>query len=300
MLSVGLAVRNGRRSIQRCIESILSQDFADLEFVVCDNASDDDTVEILKRYERDDPRLKLHVNKTNIGIHENMRRVFELSRGKYFRWISADDWVEPKCLNTCTSFLEKNPDAIGVTTRFTVYTPGRPTRYEEFHGEFPDSFDPARRFERMLWFFHAGDGKYDPMYGVYRRECLMRTRLLRPSEKADWLLSAELALLGPIMHLPTMLANRTRTYPRNVDRIAFMRRLDPVRAERLRVSAHRMHRELYALAVSADLSKEQFRRCGRALRRFWFKEITAELRSKLADAWHRFHNFGDYKVLPQD
>jgi len=174
-----------------------------------------------------------------------------------------------------------------VTTWFTIHTPDRPTRYEEYRGEFPDSQDPVRRFERMLWFFHAGDAKYDPIYGIHRRDRLMRCHFLRPSERADLLLSAELALLGPIIHVDERLANRTRDYPRGVDRAAFRRRLDPVRAEQLRTSPRRLYRELYALAVSADLSEAQLRRCKSALRRFWVKEAIHKARLGLSDAKHQ-------------
>jgi glycosyltransferase involved in cell wall biosynthesis len=287
-LSIGLAVRNGRHFVERCIESILSQDFTDLELVVSDNASDDGTVGRLEEYARADRRLKLNVNQVNIGLHENMRRALDLSRGTFFRWISADDWLEPRCLSTCVRALESRPDAIGVTTWFTIHTPDGLTRYEEYPGEFPDSPDPARRFERMLWFFHAGDAKYDPIYGVYRRDRLMRTPFPRPSERTDWLISAELALLGPIIHVDERLASRTREYARGVDRAAFRRRLDPAHAEQLRTSARRLYRELYALAVSADLSEAQLRRCSWALRRFWVKEQIREARSRASDARHRW------------
>jgi cellulose synthase/poly-beta-1,6-N-acetylglucosamine synthase-like glycosyltransferase len=55
-ISIGLAVRNGKSVIGRCIESILSQDFADLELVICDNVSDDGTIAALEDYARSDPR----------------------------------------------------------------------------------------------------------------------------------------------------------------------------------------------------------------------------------------------------
>lgn len=285
-LSIGLAVRNGRDVIERCIESVLSQDFTDLELVVCDNASDDGTIEMLDDYARADSRIRLSANQVNIGSHENMRRVLEASRGTLFRWISADDWLEPRCLSTCVRALE-NQDAIGVTTWFTIHTPDGSSRYEEYRGEYPTSPDPARRFQRMLWFFHAGDAKYDPIYGLYRRNCLMRAHVLRPSERTDWLLSAELALLGPIIHVDKRLANRTRAYPAGVDRAAFRRRLDPLRAEQLRTTPRRLYRELYALAVSADLSEAQLRRCKRALRRFWLKEVLRKARLRVSDTRHR-------------
>jgi glycosyltransferase involved in cell wall biosynthesis len=286
-LSIGLAVRNGRDIVGRCIESVLSQDFPDFELLIRDNVSDDGTIAVLEDYARSDPRIALSVNEVNVGSHENMRLVLQDARGRLFRWISADDWLEPGCLSACVRALESRPDAIGVTTWFTIHTPDGSTRYEEYRGEFPSSPDPARRFERMLWFFHAGDAKYDPVYGMYRRGDLARARPLRPSERNDWLLSAELALMGPILNIENRLANRTRDYSVTIDRNAFRRRLDPARAEQLKTSPRRLYRELWALAVTADLTDAQLRRCKRALRRFWLREVARVARSRASDLRHR-------------
>jgi glycosyltransferase involved in cell wall biosynthesis len=286
-LSVGLAVRNGKDVVGRCIESVLSQDFADLELVINDNVSDDGTPELVDDYARADPRVRFSANAANIGLHENMKRVLALSRGTFFRWISADDWLEPGCLSTCVRVLENRPDAVSATTWFTVHTHDGSTRYEEYRGEFPTSPDPVRRFERMLWFFHAGDAKYDPIYGVHRREALLRAHPLRPSERTDWLLSAELSLMGPLVHVHERLSNRSRDYSVGIDHAAFRRRLDPVRGEQLKTSARRLYRELYALAVSADLTPEQLRHSRRALRRFWAMEVAREARSQAADTRRR-------------
>jgi glycosyltransferase involved in cell wall biosynthesis len=285
-VSIGLAVRNESHGLRHCIESVLDQDFTDLELVICDNASDDGTVEALETYAREDRRVKVSVNPVNIGIHENMNRVLQLSRGTLFRWISADDWLEPHALSAGVRALERRPDAVGVTSGFTIHTPGAPPRYEQYRGEFPSSPDPSRRFERMLWFFHAGDAKYDPIYGIYRREQLVRSGGARPSERSDWLLGAELALAGPIIHIDERLAHRTRTYPVGVDRAAFRRRLDPVQGERLKTSPSRLYRDLYALVRSANLTAPQLRRCRRALRRVWARHFIYSSRIYLSDAFH--------------
>jgi glycosyltransferase involved in cell wall biosynthesis len=287
VLSIGLAVRNGRDIVGRCIESVLSQDFPDFELLVRDNVSDDGTIAILEKYARTDPRITLSVNEVNVGSHENMRLVLKDARGTLFRWISADDWLEPGCLSACVHALDGRPDAIGVTTWFTIHRPDGSTRYEEYRGEFPSSPDPARRFERMLWFFHAGDAKYDPVYGMYRRADLTRAHPLRPSERNDWLLSAELALMGPILNVEKRLANRTRDYPVGIDRDAFRRRLDPARAEQLKTSPHRLYRELWALAVTADLTDSQLRRCKRALCTFWLREVARVARFGASDLRRR-------------
>ena len=280
-------MRNGRDTVGRCIESVLSQDFADLELIISDNASDDETIDTVESYARMDRRVRLSVNPVNIGSHENMNRVLAAAGGTYFRWISADDWLEPGCLSACVQVLESQPDAIGVTSWFTIHTAEGLTRYEEYGGEFPSSPDPARRFERMLWFFHAGDAKYDPIYGVYRRDRLVCSHRIRPVERTDWLLCAELALMGPIVHVHERLAHRTRDYPVGRQRMALRRRLDPVRARQLPTSPQRLARELFALAVGADLSEEQLRRCRRALRLFWAREVARVSRSRVADAKHQ-------------
>jgi glycosyltransferase involved in cell wall biosynthesis len=286
-LSIGLAVRNGRNIVGRCIDSVLRQDFADFEFVICDNVSDDGTIELLQHYASTDRRVKFSVNPVNVGIHENMRRVLDLSQGTFFRWISADDWLEPNCLATCINALNDRRDAIGATTWFNIHTPDGALRYEEFSGEFPDSSDPATRFERMLWFFHAGDAKYDPMYGVYRRAQLARNRFPYPSERTDWLAVTELALAGPIINVSRRLTNRTRDYFRGGDPVAFRQRLDPTLGEQLKTSATKLYRELYALAISANLSQDQLRRCRTALQRFWIKEQVRHARSQLSSIRRR-------------
>jgi glycosyltransferase involved in cell wall biosynthesis len=282
-VSIGLAVRNGEDVLPRCIDSVLAQEFTDLELVISDNASDDGTPALLEQYARADRRVRWSANPVNIGLHANVDRVLELSGGEFFRWISADDWLEPEYLLECVDALRKNEDAIGVTTYFTIHTDDGRSRYEEYEGDFPTTGDPAERFERMLWFFHAGDAKYDPTYGTFRRDPLARAdRLRAASEHSDWLLSARLALMGPIAHVPKRLAHRSRSYPRRLDRAAHRRRLDPVRGDELRSSARRLHDDLLALVLEASLTEEQVRRCKQALRRFWAKEIASRSRARMA------------------
>jgi glycosyltransferase involved in cell wall biosynthesis len=286
-LSIGLAVRNSGHLAARCIESVLSQDFTDFEFVVCDNASDDGSTQKLEEYARTDRRFRLTVNPVNIGSHYNMRRVLDLSRGNFFRWISHDDWLEPGYLTACVGALENHPEAIGVTTWFTIHATDGTTKYEEYAGEFPDSPDPVRRFERMLWFFHAGDTKYDPMYGTYRRDRLLNTSFPAPSERTDWLTSIDLALAGPILNLNKRLANRTRDYTPVVDQAAVWRRQDPARAAQLASSSSRFCRESYARTVLANLTEAQLFRCRMALSRFWLNEQILTLRPRLRDLRHK-------------
>ena len=129
--------------VGRCIESVVSQDFTDLELVISDNASDDGTSTLLPEYARADRRVRTSVNEMNIGLHENMNRVLEFSRGEFFRWISADDWLEPGCLSACVRGLRAREDAIGVTTYFTIHTVGRGDQVRGVPGGIPDVLRPC-------------------------------------------------------------------------------------------------------------------------------------------------------------
>jgi glycosyltransferase involved in cell wall biosynthesis len=283
LVSVGLAVRNDPDRVRRCIESVLAQDVDGLELVISDNASDDGTVEVLHEYAGADARVRVKANAVNIGSHENMNSVLLSARGTLFRWISADDWLEPGALSAAAEALERRPDAIGATSGFTLHTTGMAPRHERYTGEFPDSADAARRFERMLWFFHAGEAKYDPSYGMYRRERLMRSDRLRPDERTDWLLCAELALMGPIVHVDRRLANRSWSLPTPGERASFRRRLDPAHGERIKSTPTRLYHELAALVDSAELTDLQRQRCRRALQRFWAREAIRKSRLRLSD-----------------
>jgi hypothetical protein len=139
----------------------------------------------------------------------------------------------------------------------------------------------------MLWFFHAGDAKYDPVYGMYRRDALTRSHRIRPIERTDWLLAAELALMGPIVHVHERLANRTRDYPVGAQRVALRKRLDPVLVNKLQTSSWRLSRELGSLTAAVDLTDEQRRHCRQALRSFLGKEVIRVNRARAADTKHQ-------------
>ena len=130
-------------------------------------------------------------------------------------------------------------------------------RTRSTRGEFPTSPDPARRFERMLWFFHAGDAKYDPIYGVYRREHA-DARASVPPVRAHRLAAQRRAGANGTDRPRATSGSPTEpatTRSASIER-RFRRRLDPVHGERLKTSPARLYRELYALAVTADLTRD--------------------------------------------
>jgi glycosyltransferase involved in cell wall biosynthesis len=264
-LSFGLPVWNGEASIRRCLDSLLAQDFTDIEVVVSDNASTDGTSQILDEYAARDPRVHVSRNQENIGQIENVNLVFRQSRGEYFRWIGVTDWLEPYYASRCVEALDADPGAILVTTYFRIHQEDGTSRYEEYRGERVDSEQPERRFARMLWFYQAGDAKYDPIYSMMRRDALERTHLVWMMDWGDRMMGAELCLLGRFQHVPECLAHRIKdSVGKPSEHAKLLRRYHPTRHRELAAPPSRIFTTLLSIIRAAPLTRRQRLHCQRA------------------------------------
>jgi len=112
LVSIGIPVYNGEKTIREVIDSLLSQDFNDFELIISDNASTDSTGSICQMYTKRDPRVHYHLNETNLGHIANFNGLIHLARGKYFMWAADDDWWEPDYVSCMVDALDNNPDAV--------------------------------------------------------------------------------------------------------------------------------------------------------------------------------------------
>jgi len=110
-ITVLMPVYNGAKYLNESIDSILNQTFSDFEFLIIDDESTDDSVKIIKSY--DDPRIKLIVNKKNIGQSATLNKGLELARGKYIARMDQDDISMPERLKKQMEFMDECPN-IGV------------------------------------------------------------------------------------------------------------------------------------------------------------------------------------------
>ena len=81
-ISVVTSVYNGEKYIKEAIESILAQTFEDFEWIVIDDASTDQTAEILHRYAEKDARIKIFKNETNKKLAASLNKGVALAAGE--------------------------------------------------------------------------------------------------------------------------------------------------------------------------------------------------------------------------
>ena len=82
VVSVIVPVYKVEQYLDKCVESLTAQTYRDLEFIICDDASTDETWEILQRYEKLDKRVLCFQNRENIGLGASLNRCLELASGQ--------------------------------------------------------------------------------------------------------------------------------------------------------------------------------------------------------------------------
>lgn len=93
-ISVVIPVHNGRKYLKKAIDSVLKQQGVNLELIIIDDASDDNTAEVVNSY-RKESKMRYVRNRKNIGAAESRNRGVRLAAGEYIAFLDADDWWEP-------------------------------------------------------------------------------------------------------------------------------------------------------------------------------------------------------------
>ena len=115
-VSVNIITFNQVTFIAQAIESVLKQSFTDWEIIIIDDASTDNTVEILKPY-LSNPKIKYFKNEKNLGICLSRNRALQESSGKYIAILDSDDfWNDENKLKKQVGFLDKNQDYVATGT----------------------------------------------------------------------------------------------------------------------------------------------------------------------------------------
>ena len=118
IVSVLMTAYNRENFIAEAIESVLASTFTDLELIIVDDCSQDNTVAVAKRYEAIDTRVKVYVNEKNLGDYPNRNKAASYAVGKYLKYLDSDDLMADECLRVMVSEMDKHPEcAFGISSR---------------------------------------------------------------------------------------------------------------------------------------------------------------------------------------
>ncbi len=204
-VSVVMPTYNRMDLLPRAIESILNQTYKDFEFIIVDDGSTDDSINLIKSYQAKDKRIKLIQNKTNRGIAYSRNRGMDAARGKYLAIMDSDDYSVPHRLEKSIHFFKKHPTYTAVNSIY--YEMGK-----EQNGM--NNWVPPKRWEIIFNFanYYTNLAMFDLEF--VRKHKLRYDETLVSAEDYDfwsrmWLAGGKLGMINE----PLIWLRRHRTHP---------------------------------------------------------------------------------------
>ena len=202
-----MPVYNGAAHLPATLDSVRAQTFQDWTLVVSDNASTDESREIVEKYAASDERIVLLENHANQGAVWNYNNAFRKAPvTEYFMWLSADDVLKPDYLSRAVDLLDRDSMAIGAYSRaYRINAAG--TRVGDFDRAAAfvrlDGASPSARHRRALLGMPA-----IVVFGLYRREIMASSGLHYECVGGDRAFVCDMALRGRIREIPEQLFAR--------------------------------------------------------------------------------------------
>ena len=100
---------NSEKYLNRCLDSVCSQ-FKSIEHVIVDNCSSDDTLELVKIYEKENPHIDVKlISERDKGLSDALNKGMAMSTGDYMIWLHSDEFLEANILNKVENTILKHP-----------------------------------------------------------------------------------------------------------------------------------------------------------------------------------------------
>jgi glycosyltransferase involved in cell wall biosynthesis len=202
LVSVCIPTYNRARKLQRAVDALLASSYKNLEIIISDNASSDDTENICAALAQSDRRVRYFRHSENQGPTANFEYARSQATGKYFLWHGDDDHLDPNYIGACINELENDQSLVLVSGVAAYHRgDGNITGYGKVIQPSTDS--PMLRVIKYIWMVTENS----IFCGAYRRaaveECTMPNCLA-----GDWIWVVEVLLKGKAKVLPTIYVHR--------------------------------------------------------------------------------------------
>lgn len=123
-ISIVIPIYNAEDHLQRCVDSVLNQTEKNIEIILVDDGSKDNSIEICKNYLNQDKRVQL-IHQENSGVSAARNRGIEQACGEYIGFIDSDDWIEPNMYECLLREANQASADIVMCDARTVYEDGK-------------------------------------------------------------------------------------------------------------------------------------------------------------------------------
>lgn len=218
-VSVLIPSYNHAAFLNECLDSIFRQTFTDLEVVLVDDGSKDESVALAEAYAKREPRLRVYRNEANLGTYGTEQRALELSTGEFVAVMNSDDLWHPSKLERQVALLDANPEtSLCYVLGWMVDGEGKEIAGEDVH------FDWPRDAVQEVLPFLLYENRVLASGVLFRRAGLRFETSCRYS--GDWVALLERAREHPVACVPERL-----TYWRQHDNNTYLRSVNQMKEE---------------------------------------------------------------------
>ena len=179
-VSIIVPVYNAERTVGRCIESILNQEYTDFELLLVDDGSTDNSGAVCDEYAAKDSRIQVF-HKKNSGVSASRNLALDRARGTYLQFLDSDDWITPDATSCLVRTAESGPCDLVISDFYRVV--GERVSQK-------GDIDEDGMMTREDYAAHMMENPADFYYGVlwnklYRRS-IVETHHLRMNPEINW------------------------------------------------------------------------------------------------------------------
>lgn len=113
LVSIIIPIYNTQNYLSRCLDSVINQSYKNLEIILVNDGSTDNSLDICENYAKKDSRIKI-INKNNGGLSSARNAGLDICKGKYISFIDSDDWVEEDFIESLLEGIKKENVGISI------------------------------------------------------------------------------------------------------------------------------------------------------------------------------------------
>ncbi|GFI49555.1 putative glycosyltransferase EpsJ [Lachnospiraceae bacterium] len=202
ILSVVVPVYNVQAYLRQCIDSILGQTFQEIEIILVDDGSTDESAVICDEYAEADPRVKVFHQK-NTGLVGARKKGVELSSSTYITFVDSDDFIEKESYNRAVDSMKEGIDVIcfGIT-RYYENEKAPKAEHSLFDEKIYQKTDMMQKIvPYMIWNEKRGGFGLDPSLciKIIKRELL--TKSYKLLKEQNFYYAEDSAIIFPVIYM---------------------------------------------------------------------------------------------------
>ncbi len=195
LVSIGVPLYNEGKFLKQTLDSLVLQDYRNIEIVISDNASTDDTQAICEEYQARIPYICYQRFNENRGAGENFARVLQEAKGTYFMWGCGHDTWSSNYISECVNKLLEYPQSV-IAFGCSNWIDQNDNYLEKESG-----YTDTRGMEIIARYFSVFWGNVHPILGLIRTD-LIKQYPIRSIVGEDMAALSYLALHGDFIHAP--------------------------------------------------------------------------------------------------